>query len=96
MFSPVASALVPAQSNDEIAWVVPAGIDTSGTLIVLEVGEVAVVVLDVIDGLTLCQRLALRLFNLGDRTGNGAAKQAAENGGKLHGGGRMSKERMRG
>lgn len=48
---PVGSTLAPAETDDEVARVVPACVDIAASLVVLEVRKIAVVVLVKVSGL---------------------------------------------
>ena len=93
---PVGSTLAPAETDDEVAGVVPLGVDVAAGLVVLEVGEVAVVVLDVVDGLALGEGLSLLDFGSRDRCGDGGAGQSGEDGRELHGDLMMSVDELEG
>lgn len=82
---PVGSSGVPAKADDEVAGVVPVGSESSGALVVLEVGKVAVVVLDVANGLALVQLAELLLSRFRrNRRGDGRADKGEKSGRELH------------
>lgn len=74
----------PAEADDEVAGVVPVGVDVAAALVVAEVGEVAVVVLDVVDGLAFDEGVGLLGLGCWDWRGEGGAGQGGENGGEFH------------
>ena len=82
---PVGSSLVPTKSDYEVAGVVPVGSESSCALVVLEVGKVAVVVLDIANGLAALQ-LVVELCRLGqsDRRSGGRAEKSEKSGSELH------------
>lgn len=80
---PVGSSGVPAKSDDEVTRVVPVGSESSRALVVLEVGQVAIVVLDIANGLTLIQLVLLYRFRR-NRRGHGGAQEGEESGRQLH------------
>jgi len=80
---PVASASGPTKSDHEVARVVPVGSVGACTLVVLEVGKVAIVVLDIVDGLTLLQLVLCRLRQ-SNRRSRGRAKEGEKSGSELH------------
>ena len=85
MIIPVGSSGVPTKTDYEVARVVPVGSESSCALVVLEVGKVAVVVLDVANGLTALQ-LVVELLRLSqsDRRSSGGAEKGEESGSELH------------
>lgn len=84
MIVPVGSSGAPAKSNDEVTRVVPVGSVSASALVVLEVGQVAVVVLNVIDGLTFLELDDVVLRFGRNRSGSGQAEKAEESGRELH------------
>jgi len=82
---PVGSTSVPTEADHEVARVVPVGSEGSGALVVLEVSKVAVVVLDVANGLAALQ-LVVELLRLrqGNRRSGGRAEKSEKSGSKLH------------
>ena len=85
MIVPVGSSLVPTKSDHEVAGVVPVGSESSSTLVVLEVGKVAIVVLDIANGLTAL-KLVVDLLRLrqSDRRSSGRAEKSEKSGSELH------------
>lgn len=84
---PVGSSGVPTKSNHEVARVVPVGSEGSCALVVLEVGEVAVVVLDIANGLTALQlvvELLLSRLRHSNRRSRSRAEKSKESGSELH------------
>ena len=84
---PVGSSSVPTESNYEVARVVPVGSEGSCALVVLEVGEVAVVVLDIANGLAALQlvvELLLSRLRHSNRRSRGRAEKSKESGSELH------------
>jgi len=81
----VSSSSVPTKANYEVARVVPVGSESSGALVVLEVGKVAVVVLDIANGLTAL-KLVVDLLRLrqSDRRSSGRAEKSEKSGSELH------------
>lgn len=49
---PVGSSSVPTKSDYKVSGVVPVGSESSCALVVLEVGKIAIVVLNIANGLT--------------------------------------------
>lgn len=84
MAVPVGSSSAPAESDYEVTRIVPVGSVSSCALVVLEVGQVAIVVLDIVDGLTLFKLVKLLLRFSGNRRGRGQAEKAEESGRDLH------------
>lgn len=82
---PVGSSSVPTKSDYEVARVVPVGSESSCTLVVLEVGKIAIVVLDIADGLTALQ-LVVELGRLrqSNRRSRDRAEKSEKSGGELH------------
>lgn len=82
---PVGSSLVPTKSDYEVTGVVPVGSESSCALVVLEVGKVAVVVLDVANGLTALQ-FCVELCRLrkSNRRSRGRAEKSEKSGSELH------------
>ena len=85
MIVPVSSSSVPTKANYEVARVVPVGSESSGALVVLEVGKVAVVVLDIANGLTAL-KLVVELCRLrqSNRRSGGRAEKSEKSGSELH------------
>jgi hypothetical protein len=85
MIVPVGSSLVPTKSDYEVARVVPVGGESSGALVVLEVGKVAVVVLNIANGLTALKLVVeLLLCRSGNRRSHGRAEKSEKSGSELH------------
>lgn len=84
MIVPVGSSGAPAKSDYEVTRVVPVGSVGSCALVVLEVGQVAVVVLNVVDGLTLLELDDVVLRFGRNRRGRGQAEKAEESWRELH------------
>jgi hypothetical protein len=82
-FVPVGSASAPTKSDYEVARVVPIGMEVSLALIVREVCKIAIVVLNIVDGLTLLQ-LVLCRFCQSDRRSRGRAQEGEKSGRELH------------
>ena len=85
MIIPVGSSSVPTKTDYEVARVVPVSSESSCALVVLEVGKVAVVVLDVANGLAALQ-LVVELLRLrqGNRRSGGRAEKSEKSGCELH------------
>ena len=87
MIVPVSSSSVPTKANYEVARVVPVGSESTGALVVLEVGKVAVVVLNIANGLTTL-KLRVELLPCRLRHSNrrcyGRAEKSEKSGSKLH------------
>lgn len=84
---PVGSSSVPTKSDYEVARVVPVGSESSSALVVLEVGEVAIVVLDIANGLTALQlvvELLLHRLRQSNRRSSGRAEESEKGGSELH------------
>lgn len=71
-------ARLPSEAHDKVPGVIPVRAERASALVVLEVGEVAIVVLHVVDG-----RGAL--LELGGGRGKCCAGQGSEHSGDLHG-----------
>ena len=87
MTVPVGSSSVPTKTDYEVARVVPVGSEGSCALVVLEVGEVAVVVLDIANGLTALQlvvELLLSRLRHSNRRSRSRAEKSKESGSELH------------
>ena len=87
MVIPVGRSSAPTKSDYEVAGVVPAGSERSCAFLVLEVGKVAIVVLDIANGLTALKLVVeLLLCRLGqsNRRGSGRAKKSEKSGRELH------------
>lgn len=82
---PVGSSSVPTKTDNEVARVVPVGSESSCALVVLEVGKVAVVVLNVANGLAALE-LVVELLRLrqSDRRSSGRAEKSEKSGSELH------------
>jgi hypothetical protein len=82
---PVGSTSVPTKTDYEVAGVVPVGSESSCALVVLEVGKVAIVVLNVANGLTALE-LVVELLRLrqSDRRSSGQAEKSEKSGSELH------------
>lgn len=85
MIVPVGSSLVPTKTDYEVARVVPVGSEGSCALVVLEVGKVAIVVLNIANGLTALQ-LVVKLCRLrqSNRRSGGRAEKSEKSGSELH------------
>ena len=85
MNMPVGSSSVPAKSDYEVTGVVPVGSESTGALVVLEVGKVAIVVLDIANGLTAL-KLVVELCRLrqSSRRSGGRAEKSEKRGRELH------------
>jgi hypothetical protein len=82
---PVGSSSVPAKSDHEVARVVPVGSESSCALVVLEVGKVAVVVLNIANGLTALKLVVeLLLCRSSNRRSHGRAEKSEKSGSELH------------
>jgi hypothetical protein len=84
---PVGSSSVPTKTNYEVARVVPVGSESTGALVVLEVGKVAVVVLNIANGLTTLKlRVELLLCRVrhSNRRCCGRAEKSEKGGSELH------------
>lgn len=85
MNMPVGSSSVPAKSDYEVTGVVPVGSESTCALVVLEVGKVAIVVLDIANSLAFVQLAELLLSRFrGNRGGHGRAEEGEESGRELH------------
>ena len=87
MVTPVGSSSVPTKSDYEVARVVPVGSESSSALVVLEVGNVAIVVLDIANGLTALQLVVELLFyrlRKSNRRSSGRAEKSEKSGSELH------------
>jgi hypothetical protein len=78
---PVGSSSAPTKSDYEVARVVPVGSESSCALVGLEVCKVAIVVLNIVDGLTL---LELVLCRSSKRRSHGRAEKSEKSGSELH------------
>jgi hypothetical protein len=78
---PVGSSSAPTKSDYEVARVVPVGSESSCALVGLEVCKVAIVVLNIVDGLTL---LELVLCRSSKRRSHGRAEKSEKSRSELH------------
>jgi hypothetical protein len=82
---PVSSSSVPTKSDYEVARVVPVGSESSCALVVLEVCKIAIVVLNIANGLTALKLVVeLLLCRSSNRRSHNRAEKSEKSGSELH------------